>query len=32
MQYFVAQVLDAQDEETIRLLAEAVAPRVSLPA
>jgi alkanesulfonate monooxygenase SsuD/methylene tetrahydromethanopterin reductase-like flavin-dependent oxidoreductase (luciferase family) len=30
MQYFVVQVLDARDEETIRLLAEDVAPRVVL--
>ena len=28
MQYFVVQILDAADEETIRLLAEEVAPRV----
>ena len=28
MQYFVAQVLDARDEETFRLLAQEVAPRV----
>ncbi|HEX5499915.1 MAG TPA: LLM class flavin-dependent oxidoreductase, partial [Thermomicrobiales bacterium] len=28
-QYFVVQLLDATDEETIRLLAEAVAPRVA---
>ncbi|CAA9566059.1 MAG: hypothetical protein AVDCRST_MAG19-2273 [uncultured Thermomicrobiales bacterium] len=28
MQYFVVQSLDAADEETIRLLAEEVAPRV----
>jgi alkanesulfonate monooxygenase SsuD/methylene tetrahydromethanopterin reductase-like flavin-dependent oxidoreductase (luciferase family) len=29
MQYFVAQVLDASDEETFRLLAEEVRPRVA---
>jgi len=28
MQYFVAQVLDARDDETFRLLAHEVAPRV----
>lgn len=28
MEHFVAQVLDAGDEETTRLLAEEVAPRV----
>jgi alkanesulfonate monooxygenase SsuD/methylene tetrahydromethanopterin reductase-like flavin-dependent oxidoreductase (luciferase family) len=28
-QYFVVQLLDATDEETIRLLAEAVAPQVA---
>ena len=28
MQYFVAQVLDARDEETFRLLAQEVVPRV----
>jgi alkanesulfonate monooxygenase SsuD/methylene tetrahydromethanopterin reductase-like flavin-dependent oxidoreductase (luciferase family) len=28
MQYFVVQTLDAGDEETIRLLAERVVPRV----
>jgi alkanesulfonate monooxygenase SsuD/methylene tetrahydromethanopterin reductase-like flavin-dependent oxidoreductase (luciferase family) len=30
MQYFVAQVLDARDDETFRLLAEEVAPKVKL--
>jgi alkanesulfonate monooxygenase SsuD/methylene tetrahydromethanopterin reductase-like flavin-dependent oxidoreductase (luciferase family) len=29
MQYFVVQVLDARDEETIRLLAEAVMPNIT---
>jgi alkanesulfonate monooxygenase SsuD/methylene tetrahydromethanopterin reductase-like flavin-dependent oxidoreductase (luciferase family) len=28
MQYFIAQVLDARDEETMRLLATEVAPRI----
>jgi alkanesulfonate monooxygenase SsuD/methylene tetrahydromethanopterin reductase-like flavin-dependent oxidoreductase (luciferase family) len=28
MQYFIAQVLDARDEETFRLLAEDVAPQI----
>jgi alkanesulfonate monooxygenase SsuD/methylene tetrahydromethanopterin reductase-like flavin-dependent oxidoreductase (luciferase family) len=31
MQYFVAQVLDARDDETIRLLAKEVAPNVRAP-
>ena len=28
MQYFIAQVLDARDEETFRLLAQEVMPRI----
>jgi hypothetical protein len=28
MQYFIAQVLDARDEETFRLLAQKVMPRI----
>ena len=32
IRYFVAQILDPQDEETVRLLAHEVAPRVRLPA
>jgi hypothetical protein len=31
MEYFVAQVLDAGDVETMRLLAEEVAPQVGSP-
>jgi alkanesulfonate monooxygenase SsuD/methylene tetrahydromethanopterin reductase-like flavin-dependent oxidoreductase (luciferase family) len=30
VQYFVAQVLDARDDETFRLLAEEVAPKVAI--
>jgi alkanesulfonate monooxygenase SsuD/methylene tetrahydromethanopterin reductase-like flavin-dependent oxidoreductase (luciferase family) len=30
MQYFIAQVLDARDEETFRLLAQEVMPRIRL--
>jgi alkanesulfonate monooxygenase SsuD/methylene tetrahydromethanopterin reductase-like flavin-dependent oxidoreductase (luciferase family) len=30
MQYFIAQVLDARDEETFRLLAQEVMPRIQL--
>ncbi|MGH2615458.1 MAG: LLM class flavin-dependent oxidoreductase [Thermomicrobiales bacterium] len=30
MQYFIVQVLDAGDEETIRLLAEEIAPKIRL--
>ena len=31
MQYFVVEVMDATDEETFRLLAQEVAPKVRAP-